>query len=57
MLFLGAIPQETEIGRLGDMGKTFTKNETTAAKAFDKVVDAILVRLNGSEAPSQHQNL
>ncbi len=55
--FLGAIPLDAEIGRLGDMGQTFTKNETPAAKAFDKVVDAILVRLNGSEAPSLHQNL
>jgi len=43
--FLGAIPLDAEIGRLGDMGRTFTKNETSAAKAFDKVVDAILVRL------------
>jgi len=45
--FLGAIPLDVEISRLGDMGKTFTKNETAAAKAFDKVVDAILVRLMG----------
>ncbi|MBN1234673.1 MAG: Mrp/NBP35 family ATP-binding protein [Methanotrichaceae archaeon] len=43
--FLGAIPLDAEIGKLGDMGKTFTKNETPAAKAFEKVVDAILVRL------------
>ena len=55
--FLGAIPLDVEIGRLGDMGKTFTKNETPAAKAFDTIVGAILVRLYGSEAPSLHQNL
>jgi ATP-binding protein involved in chromosome partitioning len=55
--FLGAIPLDVEIGRLGDIGQTFTKNETPAAKAFDKVVDAILVRLNGSDVSSRHQNL
>ena len=55
--FLGAIPLDVEIGRLGDIGQIFTKNETMAARAFDKVVNAILVRLNGSKAPSPHQNL
>lgn len=55
--FLGAIPLDAEISRLGDMGKTFTKNETAAAKAFDKVVDAILIRLMGQLAPSPDQNL
>ncbi len=45
--FLGSIPLDAEIGRLGDMGKTFTENKTSAAKAFDKVVDAVLVQLNG----------
>ncbi len=45
--FLGSIPLDAEIGRLGDMGKTFTENKTSAAKAFDNIVDAILVRLNG----------
>jgi len=43
--FLGSIPLDAEIGRLGDMGKTFTENKTSAAKAFDKVVDAVLARL------------
>jgi Mrp family chromosome partitioning ATPase len=43
--FLGAIPLDAEIGRLGDMGKAFARNETTAAKAFDRVVNAILIRL------------
>jgi len=43
--FLGGIPLDAEIGRLGDMGKTFTENKTSAAKAFDKVVDAVLARL------------
>lgn len=36
--FLGAIPLEAVIGRLGDMGKTFTKNETSAAKVFDRLL-------------------
>ena len=45
--FLGAIPLNTEVARLGDMGQTFAKNETLAAKAFDKIVGAILVRLSG----------
>jgi Mrp family chromosome partitioning ATPase len=55
--FLGAIPMDAEIGRLGDMGQTFAKNETLAAKAFDKIVGAILARLSGSDAPSLDQNL
>ena len=55
--FLGAIPLDTEIGRLGDMGQTFAKNGTLAAKAFDMIVGAILVRLSGSDAPSMDQNL
>lgn len=44
--FLGAIPLDAEIGRLGDMGQTFTTKETPAAAAFDQVVGAILVRLH-----------
>jgi ATP-binding protein involved in chromosome partitioning len=55
--FLGAIPLDVEIGRLGDMGQTFAKNETLAAKAFDKIVDAVLVRLYSSEASSPNQSL
>jgi len=55
--FLGSIPLDAEIGRLGDMGKTFTENKTSAAKAFDKIVGAILVKLCGIEAPSLEQNL
>ena len=54
--FLGAIPLDAEIGRLGDMGKTFTEKETPAAKAFDQIVGAILVRLHG-KASSPSQNL
>lgn len=53
--FLGAIPLDAEIGRLGDMGQTFAKNETLSAKTFDKIVGAILVRLYGSDAPSLDQ--
>jgi len=55
--FLGAIPLDADIGRLGDMGQTFAKGRTLAAQAFDKVVDTVLVRLYGGEAPSQNQNL
>jgi Mrp family chromosome partitioning ATPase len=43
--FLGAIPLDVEVGRLGDMGKSFARNETAAAKAFDRVVNALLIRL------------
>ncbi len=43
--FLGSIPLDAEIGRLGDMGQTFTAKDTPAAAAFDKVVGAILTRL------------
>ncbi|MCX6674532.1 MAG: Mrp/NBP35 family ATP-binding protein [Methanothrix sp.] len=50
--FLGAIPLDAEIGRLGDMGQAFAKNETLAAKAFDKIVGVILARLSGSDAAS-----
>jgi len=44
--FLGAIPLDAEIGRLGDMGQTFTTKETPAAAAFDQVVGAVLARLH-----------
>ncbi|HOV52061.1 MAG TPA: P-loop NTPase, partial [Methanothrix sp.] len=45
--FLGTIPLDAEIGRLGDMGQTFTTKETPAARAFDRVVGAVLARLHG----------
>ena len=43
--FLGAIPLDEEIGRLGDLGQAFTGRDTSAAKAFDQIVEAILQRL------------
>ena len=43
--FLGAIPLDAEIGRLGDLGQVFTGKDTPAAKAFDQIVEAILQRL------------
>jgi ATP-binding protein involved in chromosome partitioning len=43
--FLGAIPLDVEIGRLGDLGQAFAGRDTPAAKAFDHIVDAILKRL------------
>jgi hypothetical protein len=44
--FLGAIPLDVEIGRLGDMGQAFAKGETFAAKAFAEIVGAIRKRLS-----------
>ncbi len=55
--FLGAIPLDMEIGRLGDMGQTFTKNDTSATKAFNKVVAAILEKLSGSDATHRDQRI
>jgi Mrp family chromosome partitioning ATPase len=43
--FLGAIPLDEDIGRLGDMGQAFTGRDTPASKAFDEIVDAILKNL------------
>ena len=43
--FLGAIPLDAEIGRLGDLGQAFTGKDTPAAKAFDEIVESILKRL------------
>jgi ATP-binding protein involved in chromosome partitioning len=43
--FLGAIPLDAEIGRLGDLGQAFAGRDTPAAKAFDQIVEAILQRL------------
>ena len=43
--FLGAIPLDAEIGRLGDLGQVFTGKDTPAAKAFDQIVEAIMQRL------------
>ncbi|MGA9099142.1 MAG: Mrp/NBP35 family ATP-binding protein [Methanotrichaceae archaeon] len=43
--FLGAIPLDPEIGRLGDLGQAFTGRDTLASKAFDQIVEAILQML------------
>ena len=43
--FLGAIPLDEEIGRLGDLGQAFTGRDTSAAKAFDQVIEVILQKL------------
>lgn len=48
--FLGAIPLDTEIGSLGDMGKTFANSKTAAAKAFEEIVKSILDRLEAQQA-------
>ena len=48
--FLGAIPLDTEIGSLGDMGKTFANSKTAAAKAFDEIVKSVLARLEAKQA-------
>lgn len=43
--FLGAIPLDAEIGRLGDMGVAFTGRSIAASKAFDKIVEAVMNEL------------
>ncbi|RQW78503.1 MAG: ATP-binding protein [Methanothrix sp.] len=55
--FLGAIPLDMEIGRLGDIGQTFTKNDSSAAKAFNEVVAAILEMLSDSDATHRNQKI
>lgn len=45
--FLGSIPMEAEIGRLGDMGKAFAGGKTPAANAFAQIVKAVLKELSG----------
>lgn len=48
--FLGAIPLDTEIGSLGDMGKTFTDRKSLAAKAFEEIVKSIQAQLQDKNA-------
>jgi len=48
--FLGAIPLDTEIGSLGDLGRTFANSKTAAAKAFEEIVKSILDRLEAQQA-------
>jgi ATP-binding protein involved in chromosome partitioning len=51
--FLGAIPLDVEIGRLGDLGQAFAGGKTPAANAFDHIVEAILLRLSGRGTRSE----
>jgi len=55
--FLGAIPLDTEIGRLGDMGQTFTETNTSAAKTFNRIIAAILAKLDDSNAISHERKI
>ena len=48
--FLGAIPLDAKIVGLGDMGQTFVEYEIPAAEAFFRVVDALLLQLEGRKA-------
>ncbi len=57
VVFLGAIPLDVEIGKLGDMGQTFTNDKTLAAKAFDNIVNAILAQLSDDNAKSLNQKI
>lgn len=43
--FLGAIPMDVEIGRLGDRGVAFAGRATAAADAFEGIVNSILNKL------------
>ena len=44
--FLGAIPLDAEIGRLGDQGIAFESRKTAAGVAFEGIVSRILQRLS-----------
>jgi Mrp family chromosome partitioning ATPase len=46
--FLGAIPLDAEIGRLGDLGIAFEGKRTPAAEAFEGIVSRILQGLSGA---------
>jgi len=45
--FLGTIPMDAEIGKLGDQGVAFIGGSTAAAGAFERIVNSILKRLSG----------
>lgn len=49
--FLGAIPLDAEIGRLGDQGIAFEGKKMAASEAFDAIVSRILQELSGPSAP------
>lgn len=44
--FLGAIPLDAEIGRLGDQGVAFESRKTAAGEAFEGIVSRILQKLS-----------
>lgn len=48
--FLGAIPLDAEIGRLGDQGIAFQGKGMAASEAFEAIVSRILQRLSGAPA-------
>jgi len=45
--FLGAIPIDPEIGKLGDQGLAFVGRDTPAWKSFEKVVSALREEISG----------
>jgi len=55
--FLGAIPLDVAIGRLSDLGQAFAGGKTPAAKAFDRIVEAVLLELRGSDKRSSEQKI
>jgi len=50
--FLGAIPLDVAIGRLSDLGQAFAGGKSPAAKAFQRIVDAVLQKLHESDERS-----
>lgn len=46
--FLGSIPLDAEIGKLGDQGMVFESQKTAAASAFEKIVSAIVKKLKAT---------
>jgi len=50
--FLGSIPLDTEIGRLGDKGVAFEGRDTEAGKAFDRIVSKITQMVSKSDVIS-----
>ncbi len=50
--FLGSIPLDTEIGRLGDQGVAFEGQDTDAGKAFDKIVSKVTQTISKSNVIS-----
>jgi len=56
--FLGAIPLDIEIGKLGDQGLAFESLGTDAGEAFRKIVSGVMKRIREPVAvPAQGRNL